>query len=74
MLAVAFEPTPGYVPVGQFGNRDSLAGLSPPQLSEVAIGSTSTSVRDHPASVFGAPLPFRLRERIFNLPRNGSGV
>src|SRR5262249_6041477 len=28
-----------------------------------AIGSASTSVRDHRLIVFGAPLPFRLRER-----------
>ncbi len=65
MLAVGFEPTSGCSPVGQFGKRDSLACLSPPRLPEVAIGSTSTSVRDHPASVFGAPIPFSATRAIF---------
>ena len=38
--------------------------VGPCLVAEADIGSTSTSVRDHPASVFGTPLPFRLREPV----------
>src|SRR5215510_14138397 len=37
------------------------SGLEP----GAAIGSASTSAHDHQFIVFGAPLPFRLRERLF---------
>ncbi len=54
MLAIGFEPTSGLSPVGQFGNAIPLL-VDPRLVAEAAIGSTSTSARDH-RSLFSARL------------------
>ncbi len=71
ILAVGFEPTT------VLRRTDSLENAIPllvyPRLKiQAAIGSASTSIRDHHTIVFGAPLPFRLRERIVIVLNNSA--
>lgn len=63
MLAVGLEPTTVLRRSDSLDNAIPLL-VCPRLTNQAAIGSASTSIRDHRhIIVFGAPLPFRLRER-----------
>ncbi len=75
MLAVGLEPTTVLRRSDSLDNAIPLL-VCPRLTNQAAIGSASTSIRDHRhIFVFGAPLPFRLGERIVHqVVRVGANV